>query len=208
MTQTLLDRTITPLPRHNAREVACQGGPIPPESQRPIVSRRVAKAFARFAQPTGIQIVQSYKMGCQTCYGKLDCGPVIVCQLSADQHETYQVLFASMGCRLSVTLRLIWGVSFKVILTAFAFRKLTGYPGLNFSFNLRVSTIVPDYSAVFLAAKSGDVHTLKRLLSSGMANITDVTTRGDTLLHVCAIAKYLIVQANLFRLQPSTIDKR
>lgn len=177
MIQTLMERDAVSIAKAN-NVLECQGGSGP-------VVVPPAKTLHSYEQPVGIQVFQSQKISLGLFSSNITRGLVVLRQLSKDCRQTYRVVLASRAYQFSITLRITRVISFKSTLTAFSYRKSATHPGWNMSLSLAFSSIVPDHWPSFLAAKTGDVRTLKRLLIDGQAKISDITTRGDTLLHVC-----------------------
>jgi hypothetical protein len=169
--------------------------PVPSLLQQPMVPKRTlqdesALGQDRFAQylytcvdPVGLT-PQCWVVG-RTGNYKIDCviGPVVVRYWSPQGTERYKTLGKSEGYALVFTahsarlfrrrLSLSWFITFTTTRTS-----------LNLRINVQCGRLFGFNGPHHLAIQRGDIEYLRRQFSLRKLGVADVTTNGDTLLHV------------------------
>lgn len=113
----------------------------------------------------------------------VELGPVSCPRYSGPYQERRTGLPIYRGYGLSVLLQNGKWMSRRVALR-FACYSNTSLPGLNLRFNIHFPRLIPADSPCYRAAIKGDLTSVRQWLLSGRVSISDVTIKGDTLLHV------------------------
>jgi hypothetical protein len=145
-------------------------------------------AVENFVEPIGVQSLQSWDFAMNLLSFRFHCGPVVLRRLLSRRRQSYEVQLLSRGFEICVSFDFLFVPRLRITLSTFIFRRASTFDDIRASANLKISAIVPDEWPSFVAARNGDIPGLQRLLSSGQARLSDVTRRGDSLLHVCDLS--------------------
>lgn len=150
---------------------------------RAINSSIKSASSARFLEPYSIKTEQAllYKTGFMSL--ALRYGPLVMRRFSQEYGETYEV---TSTCQrgFNIAIKLPWYLSREMILTVFAWQRVSQFHGLSFQLNLAFPKVVPNSAPIMKLALIGDILGMEVLFSAGKASPVDVRPDGIGLLHV------------------------
>jgi hypothetical protein len=148
-------------------------------------SQRFSQYLSNMIDPAGICLHQwsTFRLGTFFTLRSVS-GPAIVRKWSPNGQEVYRRLPARQGYAMSFTIQLTRFVPGRISVTWFGMFSDDQIPKVNLHSNLQWAGLFDWGGPSHKAIKRGDEVYLRQELTSRRLRVYDVTTNGDTLLHV------------------------